>query len=334
MFIQPENSTLRRLRGGLSRANLAARFEILCNQLRRDTKDPLYRTPSRSAIEKQIYRLEKGVTRYPDELYKQLYCRYFGVSAHDLFGDLDAEPEPSDGSGFSLNNHKLIPMYVGPDAAQSAVQQLGMSQCDDQCPSCHSITVPHPRGLHARLWAWPFGVALFQIVESVTFPSLADLAIWHRRVYDEQMAWVNACAARLLDIRRPNAQYAMPVNFLTRSIWDEAELPAALRVLAMPRLLLKRDAGNEQEDLSHARMVERSLLRDGFTGAHVAEFGVRGDLAGCRVLGGGRLLPGRSNSCPVRERDRILRAHPPGFMVVLRLDTQRSRRWPRPQDSP
>src|SRR4051794_20651472 len=254
-----ENVILRRLRGDMSRARLAARFEVLCEHLRRETGNhSLYQTPSREAMEKQIARLEKGSTQHPGELYMSLYCRLFSASAHELFGELAPTTVESDRATFSMRNHKLIPMYVGPGATERAIGALAMTRSASQPTECHYVRIQHPRGLAATLWAWPFGVILFHVVEEVEQSSLADLAIWHRRIYDEQTAWASARACRLLDLWTVDVQYAMPINWLTRSIWDEHQIDTALKILTMPRVLLRRDPADQETDLSHARMIERS----------------------------------------------------------------------------
>ncbi len=74
-----ENAVLRGLRGPASRATLAARFQALCDQLRRESATPaLFQTPSRETIEKQRYRLETGKTEYPQELFRRHLERDLG----------------------------------------------------------------------------------------------------------------------------------------------------------------------------------------------------------------------------------------------------------------
>jgi len=116
---------------------------------------------------------------------------------------------------------------------------------------------------------------MFHVIETVQLPSLAHLALWHKAAYDEQMEWATEQAATLLDAPEARAQYAMPINWLTRSIWDAAQTETALRILTMPRVLLTR--GDEAADeFSHAQIAVRTLMADGFDSAHVADFGVRG----------------------------------------------------------
>lgn len=277
MSHRSENVALRRLRGDMSRARLAAHFETVCRRLRRETDNSaLFQAPSRSAIEKQIMRLEQGTTEQPGELYMRLYCEYFSASRHELFGELRRSVPPDDRDTFAIRNNKLIPMFVGPDVVARAVPGLAMERSHTMPTECHRTPVEHPRSLQATLWAWPFGVVLFHIVENVAFPTLAELAVWHRRIYDEQMEWARSSACNILDVPQVDVQYAMPVNWLERSIWADDELDTALRVLTMPRVLLRRSATDDEGDLSHAQVVERALLRDGFEGAHVADFGVHG----------------------------------------------------------
>lgn len=273
------NDVIRRLRGARSRANLAARFEQLCRELRREAADPSrFQVPSRETIEKQIYRIETGATTYPNELYATLYCRYFDKTPQELFGELPSPPAP-DSETFCFRNHKLIPLYVGPDSVQTIIHQLDMNPGDSgevEGPPCHYIAVNHPRDLSATLWVWSFGVALFHVIETVQLPSLAHLAYWHKAAYDEQMEWATEQAAILLGSSEARAQYAMPINWLVRSIWSTTQTQTALRILTMPRVLLTRDAAPADDDFAHAEIVARTLMTDGFDSAHVAEFGVRG----------------------------------------------------------
>lgn len=267
------NEVLVRLRKskGWGRERLARQFELVG----RKHKLP---TPDVRAMMKQIYRLETGRTQQPSKLYEDLYCKTFNTSAAELFGALNPPQTPS--TTFKLHNHKLVPAYVGPQLAERAIAQLSMQAASDQWSDCYYCPVDHPRSeVRADLWVWPFGVALFHLTEAVESASLADFAIWHRRVYDEQMNWVCGQLRSLL-ASQSNAQYAMPVNWLVRSVWQDAQLGTALRILSMPRVLLQRDSGDDASDLAHAEVVERSLLRDGFDSVDASEFGLKGVSAG------------------------------------------------------
>lgn len=269
------NSVLIARRGRQSRAKLALELQKICEELHRRSSSPFFQTPSREAIEKQIYRLERGEIKNPDELYRKLYCLRYKVSPQELFGNLTRQVEPQSPT-FRLRNHKLIPVFVGADLAEQAIVNMRMQAPSDQWTPCYHCQLDHPsEGVDSDLWIWPFGVALFHVVEDVEFPNLASLAVWHRRVYDEQMAWVNEMAGSLLG-SSARGQYAMPVNWIVRPIWSGSDLITAMEVLSMPRILLQRTADTDASDLAHAELVERALFRDGFDHADVAEFGVKG----------------------------------------------------------
>lgn len=144
--------------------------------------------------------------------------------------------------------------------------------------------------MSADLWIWPFGVALFRLVEVVEFPTLARYAIWHRRVYDEQMDWANQTIKSLLQ-SDASAQYAMPINWITRSVWTRPQIGPALRILTAPRILLQRTAQTESSDLAHAELVERALFQDGLDQFDSSEFGVEGISAGVASWSGVVYLP-------------------------------------------
>ncbi|MGH3566434.1 MAG: hypothetical protein ACRDRH_10455 [Pseudonocardia sp.] len=253
------------------RERLARQFEFVGRKYKLSTPDV-------GAMLKQIYRLETGRILQPSKLYEDLYCKTFNTSSTELFGALT--PPQAASETFKLRNHKLVPAYIGPQLAERAIAQLSMQAASDQWLECYSCPVDHPRReVSADLWVWPFGVALFHLTETVESTSLADFAIWHRRVYDEQMNWVCGQLKLLLE-SSSRAQYAMPVNWLVRSVWQDAQLGTALRILSMPRVLLQREFGGDASDLAYAEVVERSLLRNGFDSADASEFGLKGVSAG------------------------------------------------------
>jgi hypothetical protein len=252
---------------GWGRERLARQFELVG----RKHKLP---TPDVRAMMKQIYRLETGRTQQPSKLYEDLYCKTFNRSAVELFGALNP-PQPAS-TTFRLHNHKLVPSYIGPQLAERAIVQLSMQATSDQWSDCYYCPVDHPlTEVRADLWVWPFGVALFHLTEAVECASLAEFAIWHRRAYDERMNWV--CQQLKCLLGSPSkAQYAMPVNWLVRPVWQDVQLGTALRILSMPRVLLQRSSGDDTSDLAQAEVVERSLLRDGFDSVDANEFGLKG----------------------------------------------------------
>lgn len=249
------NEVLIAKRGESSRAKLAAEFEAIGAKLRH-TSTARYALPTRAAIEKQIYRLEKGYIKHPDDLYKQLYCIRYNASPQELFGDLTQPPPRS--PTFGLRNHKLIPNYIGADLATRTIERLSMQREPGQGVACYRRVLDRSQrdSLVTTLWVWPFGVALFHVVEAIDFSDLASLAVWHRTAYDEQTAWAQDQTNDLLGSTAP-VQYAMPINWLVRPLWSGEDLNIAMRVISMPRILLRRDINSDRHDLAHAQLVSR-----------------------------------------------------------------------------
>lgn len=267
---------------GWGRERLARQFEIIGRQHK-------LKTPDVRAMKKQIYRLETGRTRQPSKLYEDLYCKIFDKSAAELFGALN--PPQSAATTFELRNHKLVPAFVGPELAERAIVALSMRAASGQWTHCYYCPVHHPRSaVRVDLWVWPFGVVLFHLTEAVECSSLADFAMWHRRVYDEQMEWVRG-QIRFLLASTAQAQYAMPLNWLVRSVWQDTELATALRILSMPRVLLQRTTETDALDRAHAELIERSLVRDGLDSAYASEFGLKGISAGVASWAGVAYFP-------------------------------------------
>lgn len=255
---------------GLSHEKLAY---LVCEKAR----DRSIQIGTLDSVTRHIKRIEAGQVRDPSALYKNLLCAVLRKTEPFLFGVVSLG-SGSEGSTpertFILRNHKLIPAFIGTNSAQSAIDNLAMQKFSLPPTCCYHRTLSHPRGeVNAELLIWPFGVVIFHLVETVDLPDLANFAVWHRRVYDEQINWANE-TINLLFKSKVRAQYAMPVNWIVRSRWTKSELDAALRILTAPRLLLQQKAHTESSDLAHAALVERSFLRGKFDQFDVSEFGI------------------------------------------------------------
>jgi hypothetical protein len=93
------------------------------------------------------------------------------------------------------------------------------------------------------------------------------------------MDWANETIKFLLK-SDASVQYAMPINWVTRSTWTKSQIGTALRILTAPRILLQRTAQTDSSDLAHAELVERALFQDGLGQFDSSEFGVEGISAG------------------------------------------------------
>lgn len=268
------------------RVALKLSHEKLAYLLRERARESHISIGTLDSVTRHIKRIESGHVRNPSGSYRNLLCAVLHKTEADLFGELYLDGQyredrhtpgwRNENNAFRLRNHKLMPIFIGADLAGCAIDKLAMEAVATSPIQCFRCTLHHPRGgVDSELWVWPFGVALFHIVEDVEFLSLANFAIWHRRVYDEQMSWASQ-EARSLFGSTATAQYAMPLNWIARPVWAGPQMNTALRILSAPRILLRREQGTDSSDLAHAELVERALFRDGFDRLTVAEFGVQG----------------------------------------------------------
>ncbi|MGH3775260.1 MAG: hypothetical protein ACRDRR_05910 [Pseudonocardiaceae bacterium] len=136
----------------------------------------------------QIYRLETGRTLRPTPLYSKLYYLTFGRTTLELLGDLAAEVPA--GATCITRSHTFIPAFVGAEVA-SALSTAGQwNHVDDQWTECRRRAVEHPAG-SCNLYLWPFGVALFHLVEDLALDSVAQLSVWRRITYEQNMQWAH-----------------------------------------------------------------------------------------------------------------------------------------------
>jgi hypothetical protein len=272
---------------------LAREFDNFCRQRQ-------WPSPGQPNIEKQIYRLESGRSRSPDDFYTRLYCEFFKKSSQELFGDTNAPPCSDDCC--ELTSHKFVPAFVGPEGAELLRVKLEMTASDGQLLDCYEIAVPHPDG-ECTLYVFPFGVALFHLVERIRIESVAELAVWRRRTYRECRSWA---ADRLGEILGGDSHpsYVLSLYLVHSPCWPETRLEAALRLMCVPRVLLDREAADTPESRARAELVEQSLLRDGFDHHEVVDFGMRGISKGVASWSGVVYYPIAENRA-LRDSDLI-----------------------------
>lgn len=234
-------------------------------------------SPGIAALEKALYRLETGRVARPDDFYMRLLCEAYGKTAHDLFGDLNAEVAPEVEHSCEFRSHKFIPVYVGPDNAEMLREKLGMAKGESQWMDCHRVPVDHPGG-ECTLYVWPVGVAIYHLVEDRCLSDVAELAVWRRSSYEENMRWAQAELRGLTGVVSLSASYVLSLYWVERAAWSGANLETALRLMCIPRVLMDRDdaAGQSVDPLPHARLVERSLMREGFNHPEMVDFGIKG----------------------------------------------------------
>jgi len=247
------------------RPRLAREFERFCQHKG-------WSPPERSAMEKQIYRLESGRSRNPDEFYTNLYCEFFKKSSHELFGDTSA---PCAAERCELTSHKFVPAFIGAESAAQLVSQLGMQEAGEQWLECSTVKLEHPDA-ECHLYVFPFGVAMLYLVEKHSVTSIAELAVWRRASYSENREWLTTKHCELLGSVAASPSYVLSLYVVRRPCWTDARLDTALRLMCVPRVLLDREAEPDPGALARAELVEQSLLREGFDHAELVEFGIKG----------------------------------------------------------
>lgn len=264
------NAVLVRLREerGWGRPRLAKQFELIGR--RHDIP-----TPEPAAIEKQIYRLETGRTLRPTPIYAKLYCLTFERTTSELFGDLETEVSP--GATCGTRSHKFIPVFVGAEVASALASSGGQwSGCiDDQWTECQRRAVEHPTG-SCQLYLWPFGVALFHLVEDLVLESIAHLAVWRRITYEQNMQWAQDQLHALTANHAAAQPYVLSLYWVDEPAWQGNDLHTALRLMCIPRVLVPRGDNIDESCLASAALVERALFENGFEYPELVDFSMKG----------------------------------------------------------
>jgi len=263
------NAVLIRLREeqGWGRPRLAKQFELIGRRHGIPTPEP-------AAMEKQIYRLETGRTLRPTPMYAKLYCLTFDRTTSELFGDL--EPEVPIGTTCAARSHKFIPVFVGAEAASALATGGGQwSDVTDQWMECRRRAVKHPTGA-CQLYLWPFGVALFHLVEELALESVAHLAVWRRITYEQNMQWAQDQLRALTGGNVASESYVLSLYWVDEPAWQGNTLHTALRLMCIPRVLVPRAETIDESCLASAALVERALLENGFEHPELVDFSMKG----------------------------------------------------------
>lgn len=231
-------------------------------------------SPGEANIAKQIYRLETGRIKSPDDFYSRLYCDFFERDSHELFGEARTSGDIS--SNYSLRSHKFLPLYIGPAAAERVLEQSVPAE-PEQWTDCRWIQLEHALGA-AALYVWQCGVVTFHLVEDLTLNRVSDLAVWRQRTYPENMTWALQILSEHYKCGPLSDPYVLSAYWVESVPHDEPQLTTALRLLSMPRVLTGRgDEGRDHASRqAHAALVEQALMREGFDHADIIEFGTKG----------------------------------------------------------
>jgi hypothetical protein len=262
------NTVLVRLREerGWGRPRLAKQFEVVGRRHNIATPEP-------AAMEKQIYRLETGRTLRPTPLYSKLYRLTFDRTTVELFGDLAAEVPA--GATCATRSHKFIPVFLGAELVSALSAAGEWEQANDQWTECQRRTVEHPTG-SCDLYLWPFGVVLFHLVEDLALDSVAQLAVWRRITYEQNMRWARDQLQALTGGDGGGQPYVLSLYWVDEPAWQGNDLLTALRLMCIPRVLVPRVDDVDESCLAPAALVERALFQDGFDHPELVDFSMKG----------------------------------------------------------
>ncbi|MBL6277845.1 hypothetical protein JMF97_16950 [Micromonospora fiedleri] len=230
-------------------------------------------TPTVEAIEKAMYRHETGRVAVTDPIYRQLYCLAYDAKPHDLFGELTGSAE--DRPHFTARSHKFVTAFVGAEGAARLRESAGCTPAVDQWHTCYSAPVDHPEG-DCILYVWPCGSAIFHLVEHVQLSTIAALAAWREVSYGDNIKWAIDYLAPIAPAEDESAVYVLGAQWVVESAWPAELLETALRIMSTPKVLLHRGRTMDDEHLSHAELIEQSLLSETYDHVGIESFGVRG----------------------------------------------------------
>ena len=251
--------------------------------------------PDVGSLEKALYRHETGRAQVRDDVYRKLYCLAYDASPHELFGETEYDAMPGE-SRFSARSHKFITAYVEPERIPELVAAISAAIDETKVMGCYRVSYRAPSAGKCTVYAWPFGAVIFHLVEDLDMRSIAELAVWRIKTYQENMSWATNELGRLLPESSAVASYVLSAYWVHRPSWSADVLDTALRVMCIPKTLLNRDVSGD-ETLHHATLVERSLLLQGFSHPSLRPFGVKGIATGYASWSGVVYHPQAENRC-------------------------------------
>jgi hypothetical protein len=226
-------------------------------------------------VRRMIQRHERGVSapRHRDEPYAQLYALGYGVEPEELFGNL--RPGVSSDGTFVVHAHQFVPLFVGADVAllahslKAADCVVGWSTTKRADVVLESEDEAPVRGV---LYLFSWGVGVLHVVTPHRLNSIAELALWRRTTHRTLRRLLQQRLGNILGRGDLSARYVLTAFWLVTSAWEEHDLQTAMHLFTAPRALL----GTGDEDLGHARQIEKRLFKEGFSPVEHVAFGVDG----------------------------------------------------------
>jgi hypothetical protein len=191
-------------------------------------------------------------------------------------------------------------LYVGAEAVAQLKAICDMTAATGQWLECFSASVAD-YGDSCQLYAWPFGVVVYHLVEDLTPESLAEVAIWRHASYIDNMAWAEGNIKRLTGCGVRTETYVLGAYWVNATAQEGVRGDTAVRILCVPEVLIEHVDDLRTPSKARAELVEQALLRDGFAHAEIEDFGVQGVSTGLASWSGVVYQP--------LARDRALTEH-------------------------
>ena len=181
---------------------------------------------------------------------------------------------------FEIASHVFVPVYLGPGL---------YSELEGLAKETQWIKYKEHKTETGRLCVLPTGVAVWHLRHAGSFPSLTDVAIWRKRLYDEIFGGKHALRKdgnQLLKRFPPKDElpfravlgkpgYAYSVMTLRSPKWKNPDkIRKVIEVLACPKTLEPEDGAKSERD--RLRRLERQFLEHGLNGLDMREFGLNG----------------------------------------------------------
>lgn len=232
--------------------------------------------PELDAICKQIYRLERGTTARPGEdFYLPALCGALEKSGHELFGEVPVTSITSS-EGWRVTSHKFVPIYIGAECADelAADERFTERVCD--WLSARSLATLYPGGT-CTLTLFDFGVLVAEIVEELSFQSIAEFAVWRKASYVSAHEQVAGLVHTQFPAIVADPTYVLSTYRVAEPYWHGEDLHTAMRLLCTPSVLLEWHHGEPPVHvLANAEVAERACFRDGFNRPDIEDFGIDG----------------------------------------------------------
>ncbi len=171
--------------------------------------------------------------------------------------------------------HKFIPVFVGAEVTSALAASGQWDTVGGQWVECWRRVVEHPAG-SCQLYLWRFGVALFHLIEDLTFDSVAHLAVWRRISYEQNMQWARDYLQELAGGHIVGRPYVLSLYWVDEPAWQGKDLHTALRLMCIPRVLVPRADNIDESCLASAVLAERVLFQNNFDHPEIVDFGMKG----------------------------------------------------------